>query len=172
MFTRGPTPSQKCPAYVGLGKAATALDNQIQWNLTVTTTSIIKCITYDLFHYGDVIMSAMASKITSLAIGYSTVYSGENERKHQSSASLAFVRGIKCRPVNSPQKEPVTRNMFPFDDVIKSVKCFNQAWMCRFTLAKNFCLLELILVALGHLDELQKAENIPLPGRYRQVSLY
>ena len=39
-------------------------------------------------------------------------------RKHQSSASLAFVRGIHRRPVNSPHKGPVTRKMFPFDDVI------------------------------------------------------
>ena len=41
-------------------------------------------------HYGDVIMGAIASHITSL---YSTVYSDADERKHQSSASLAFVRG-------------------------------------------------------------------------------
>ena len=29
----------------------------------------------------------------------------------------------------------------------------------------------LLLLTPGHLDELQKAENIPLGGRYRQVSL-
>ena len=40
-------------------------------------------------HYNDVIMSTMASQITSLTIVYSTVYSGTNQRKHQSSASLA-----------------------------------------------------------------------------------
>ena len=45
-------------------------------------------------HYTDVIMGAMASQITSLTIVYSTVYSGADQRKHQSSASLAFVRGI------------------------------------------------------------------------------
>ena len=45
-------------------------------------------------HYDDVIMGAMASQVTSLTIVYSTVYSGSNQRKHQSSASLAFVRGI------------------------------------------------------------------------------
>ena len=42
------------------------------------------------------------------------------QRKHQSSASLAFVRGIHRVPVNSPHKWPVTRKMFPFDDVIMS----------------------------------------------------
>ena len=45
-------------------------------------------------HYGDVIMGTIASRITSLTIVYSTVYSGADQRKHQSSASLAFVWGI------------------------------------------------------------------------------
>ena len=69
------------------------------------------------YHYGDVIMSAMTSQITSLTIVYSTVYSGADQRKHQSSASLVFVQGIHRSPVNSPHKWPVTRKMFPFDDV-------------------------------------------------------
>ena len=43
---------------------------------------------------------------------------GADQRKHQSSASLALVRGIHRWPVNSPHKGPVTRKMFPFDDVI------------------------------------------------------
>ena len=55
-------------------------------------------------------MDAIASQITSFTIVYSTVYSDTDQRKHQSSASLAFVRGI--------HKWPVTRKMFPFDDVI------------------------------------------------------
>ena len=63
-------------------------------------------------------MDTMASQITSLTIVYSTVYSDADQRKHQSSASLAFVRGIHRGPVNSPHKWPVTRKMFPFDDVI------------------------------------------------------
>ena len=63
-------------------------------------------------------MGAIASQITSLTIVYSTVYSDADQRKHQSSASLAFVRGIRRGPVNSPHKWPVTRKMFPFDDVI------------------------------------------------------
>ena len=69
-------------------------------------------------HYGDVIISTIASQITSLTIVYSTVYSDVVQRKHQSSVSLAFVRGIHRGPVNSPHKWPVTRKMFPFDDVI------------------------------------------------------
>ena len=70
------------------------------------------------YHYGDFIMGAIASQITSLTIVYSPVYSDADQRKHQSAASLAFVRGIRRGPVNSPHKWPVTRKMFPFDDVI------------------------------------------------------
>ena len=58
-----------------------------------------------------------AAQITSLTIVNWTVYSYADQRKHQSSASLAFVRGIHRWPVNSPHKWPVTRKMFPFDDV-------------------------------------------------------
>ena len=75
-----------------------------------------QCDTY----YGDVIMSMIASQITSLTIVYSTVYSGADQRKHQSSVSLAFVWGIHRGPVNSPHKWPVTRKMCSFDDVIMS----------------------------------------------------
>ena len=73
-------------------------------------------------HHSDVIMDAIASQINSLTTIYLTVYSDADshadQRKHQSSASLAFVRGIHRWPVNSPHKWPVTRKMFPFDDVI------------------------------------------------------
>ena len=69
-------------------------------------------------HYDDVTMSPMASQITGLTIVYLTVYSGADQRKHQSSASLAFVRGIHRWPLNSPHKGPVTRKMFPFVGVI------------------------------------------------------
>ena len=69
-------------------------------------------------HYDDFIMDTMASHISSLTIVYSTVYSGADQSKHQSFASLAFVWGIHQGPVNSPHKWPVTRKMFPFEDVI------------------------------------------------------
>ena len=68
--------------------------------------------------YSGVIMGTMVSQIISLTIVHSTVHSGADQRKHQSSASLAFVRGIHRGPVNSSHKWPVTRKMFPFDDVI------------------------------------------------------
>ena len=69
-------------------------------------------------HFSDATKGAMASQIASLTIVYSTVYSDAGQRKHQSSASLAFVRGIQRWPVNSLHKWPVTRKMRPFDDVI------------------------------------------------------
>ena len=69
-------------------------------------------------HYSYVIMTAMASQITSIWIVYSSVCPGADQRKHQSTALLAFVRGIRRWPVNYPHKGPVTRKMLPFDDVI------------------------------------------------------
>ena len=80
-------------------------------------TNIIRK-TLSASHYDDVIMDAIASQITSLTIVYSIIYSDADQRNHQSSASLAFVRGIHRGPVNSPHKWPVTRKRFPFDDVI------------------------------------------------------
>ena len=65
-------------------------------------------------------MGAIASQITSLTIVFSTVYSDADQRKHQISASLAFVQGIHRRPVNPPHKGPATRKMFLFDEVIMS----------------------------------------------------
>ena len=86
----------------------------LTWRRVITYPSKVGRLT----HYTDVIMDTMRSQIFSLTIVYSNVYSDADQRKHQSSASLAFVRGIHRRPVNSPHKWPVTRKMFPFDDVI------------------------------------------------------
>ena len=77
-----------------------------------TTWTVYPVSDFVSFHYNGVIVSAMGSQNTSLAIVYSTVYSGTVERKHQSSVSLAFVRGIHRCPVNSPYKGPVTRKCF------------------------------------------------------------
>ena len=66
----------------------------------------------------DVIMSTNATQITGVSIVCSTLCSGADQRQHQSSASLAFVRGTPRWPVNSPHKGPVTGQMFLFDDVI------------------------------------------------------
>ena len=104
-------------------------------------------------HYNDVIMGAIASQITSLTTVYSIVYSDADQRKHQSSASLAFVRGIHRGPVNSPHKWPVTGKMFPFDDVIIR----KQKWHINDRLDK-FSLLLLIIYLTYFLNYLN---NIP-----------
>ena len=82
-------------------------------------------------HYSGVIMATMASQITSLTIVYSTVYSGADQRKHQNSASLAFVWEIHWWPVNSPHKWPLPRKMFPFDDVIMGSLYFSICPRCE-----------------------------------------
>ena len=68
------------------------------------------------------LMGAITSQITSLIIVYWIVNSGAGQSKHQISASLAFVRGIHQRLVNSPHKWPVTRKKFLFDHVIMVTK--------------------------------------------------
>ena len=72
---------------------------------------ILNCLLLNLNHYSDVIMSAMASQNTGVSIFCSTVCPSADQRNHQSSASLAFVRGNHRFPSQ-------TRKMFPFDDVI------------------------------------------------------
>ena len=89
----------------------------ISYSIGMWIELFLKFLHHAVFHYSDVIMDAMASQITSLTIVSSTVCSGADRRKHQSSASLSFVRGIHLWPVSSPHKWPVTRKCFPFDDV-------------------------------------------------------
>ena len=69
-------------------------------------------------HYRDVIVSKMASQITGVQIVCSAVCSFVNKRKHESSASLAFVMEIHRWPVDSLHEGPVMGKVFPFDDVI------------------------------------------------------
>ena len=96
--------------------------NHIRWNRFIVFIAASRSYTFQghgcTSHYNDVIMSAMTSQITGVSIICLIVGSGEDQRKHQSSAPLAFVRGIHRWPVNSPHKGPVTRKMFPFDDII------------------------------------------------------
>ena len=111
----------------------------VHWknNRVITAShSTLKCVK----HYDDVIMDSIASQITSLTIVYSTVHSGTDQSKHQSSASLAFVWEIHRWPVNFPHKWPVTQKMFPFDDVImkfcpyKVKLCMNSVMCSRILL--------------------------------------
>ena len=73
-------------------------------------------------HFQGIIISSMASKKNSVLVVYLIVCSGADQRKHQSSMSLAFVKGIHCWLVNSPHNGPVMWKMFPFDDVIMKIR--------------------------------------------------
>ena len=105
-----------CNSFGNAVATARATDSELYGYLTTWegTRMIARVTSWHRYHYGDVIMSARAYHITSLTIVHSTVYSGADQRKHQSSASLIFVRGIHRWPVNSPHKGPVTQKMFSF----------------------------------------------------------
>ena len=110
-----------------------------------------------LFHYNGVITGAMASQITSFTIVYSTVYSGTDQRKYQSFASLAFVGGIHRWPVNSLHKGPVTRKMFPFDDVIMLIISSCVQWTaakvkCNYILVYGYEPLALMAFGTKHVS--------------------
>ena len=86
---------------------------------------IIACLqemNFIMEHYSEVIMSVMPSQITGVKIVYSIVCVEADQRKHQSSTSLAFVRGIHWWPVNSLHKGPVMRKMLSSDNVIMKIK--------------------------------------------------
>ena len=108
--------------------------------MLVTHTLFIPFVAPVPEHYDDVIMTMLASQITSLTVVYSIAYSGVNQRKHQSSASLAFVGEIHREPVNFPHKWPVTRKMFPFDDVImeENVRNFDKTSLKGNVLREKF----------------------------------
>ena len=105
-------------------------------------------------HYNDVILSMIASQITSLTIVYSTIYSGADQRKHQSSASLPFVQEIHRGPVNSPHKGPVTWKMFPFDDVIMTFQCkgieiYEMSWFFHYV-NQNYFHVKILKLVVAH----------------------
>ena len=98
-----------------------------------------------IYHYSDVIMDTIASQITSLTTVYSRVYSGADRIKHQSSASLAYVRGIHRGPVNSPHKWPVTQKLLAFDDVIiENMPSENNKFLWSFLLFSSLVIMVLI----------------------------
>ena len=77
--------------WLGVEQATSHCQNQ-GWPNLLTYVTWPRCV--HIAHNNDVIMTTMASQITSLTVVYSTFYSDADQRKHQSSASLAFVWGI------------------------------------------------------------------------------
>ena len=98
-----------------------------------------KCNAF-ILHDNDVIMGAMVSQITSLAIVYRLF------RHRSKKTSKLRVTGLCAgnSPVNSPHKWPVTRKMFPFDDVIMKtlgrVWCWLVGWMVICVREVGWCL--------------------------------
>ena len=129
----------------------------IYWHLSAivcgeTIHGITLTYGFRILHYNGIMMSAMASQITNLTTVYPSVYSGTDQRKHQSSASLAFVWGINRWPVNSPHKGPVMRKIFPFDDVIMTERWVMDGssrywWPCMYG-GRLKCI---FIVAISHL---------------------
>ena len=110
--------TQSCDYFlipVCIGRKPCRIFHFTKW---LSLSPILNCCFHLIPRYSDVVMSAMASQITSLMIVYSTVYSDADKKKHQRSAPLAFVREIHCWPVNSSQKGPATRKMILFRDII------------------------------------------------------
>ena len=90
------TSSASCRELLCLVSANSTLNSQDYLNISGTSgrgAGVFRPIVTSR-HYNDVILTTIASQITSLTVVYSIVYSGADQRKHQSSASLAFVRGI------------------------------------------------------------------------------
>ena len=138
------------------------LDDKIFVSI-LNNTFMCMLFTYSFYcnHYDDVIMTMLASQITSLTVVYSIVYSGVHQRKHQSSASLAFVREIHRGPVNFPHKWPVTRKMFPFDDVIMIIK---KTCIIRWIICSIWELIHTVSITCTSVQ--------PENGKTLQVSLY
>ena len=106
-------------------------------------------------------MGMIASQITSLTIVYSTIDSDADQRKNQSSASLAFVWGIHWWLVNSPHKWPVRQKIFPFDDVIMVY--------CKIKLKKRYFGNRLFQTHFDWLDSIIQNSSQLLKKFYKKV---
>ena len=117
-------------------------------------------------------MSAMASEITSLTIVYSTTYSRRRSKKTSKLRVTGLVRRIHWWLVNSPHKGPVTRKMFPIDDVImlmipnkilsavglkhlSNLNVFNFVLMCKEKLSPS-----ITLTSIGNHKEKQNKASV------------
>ena len=91
------------------------MTNDAHWLVmnSLKDTSHCNCkVTCSVFHYSDVMMMAMVSQIIGVSIVCSTVCSSADQRKHQSSESLAFVRGTHRWSIDFHHKGAVTRKCF------------------------------------------------------------
>ena len=96
--------------------------------VATVTPNLQVLVRLHLEHYSDVTISAISFEIIGVSSVCSTVCLGEDQRKHQSSVSLAFVRVVHRWLVDYPQKGPVMRKTFPVDDVIMK-EWIKNTWM-------------------------------------------
>ena len=106
-----------CPGEMGVTTTAFRLRVTCPYETISTLPRTLAVISWtnhlmNQHHYSDVIMIAMVSQITGVVMVFSTVCWGADQRKHQSSASLAFVRGMHWWPVYSPHKGRVNGSIW------------------------------------------------------------
>ena len=113
--------------------------------MVIVIFGVLVCLT---MHYNDVIMSAMVSQITSLTSVYSTVYSRYRSKKTKLRVT-GLCDGNSRWPVNSPHKGPVTRKMFPFDDVIMNSHAWGPLHELLSTVPSHLCRVTAIYLKIG-----------------------
>ena len=151
-------------------------------------TSVCRPTTDEIYRtgiYSDVIISAMPSQITCVSIVCSTVCSGADQRKHQSSVSLTIVIGIHRSHVDSTHKGPVHGNCFHLvtssyiNDFIYIQQWYSNVLACFKHWARatslNFdeiaCWIKYINISADNITITRRPDNIALP-RSEYNSLY
>ena len=128
----------------------------ILWSHEVSCNSNVTETHHD--RYNDFIMSAMASQITSLTIVYSTVYSRRRSKKTPKLHVTGLCAGNSPVIGEFPHKGPVTRKMFPFDDVIMC----NAFWMLAVSSLADDWQSEGITLYYDHKFSILQMHRIPL----------
>ena len=94
-----------------------------------------------IYHYTDVTMNAMASQITGLSIVYSNICPGADQRKHQTSTPLTFVRGIHRFPAQRASNAENVSIWWRHHDICVcklSHICCRQCWLIVNWIVENF----------------------------------
>ena len=100
------------------------------WIDNITTAMQSIATKQHISSYNDVIMRALTSQITSLTTVYSTVYSRRRSKKKSKLRVTGLCAGNSPVTGEFPAQRPVTRKMFPFDDVIMlSIVINHLTWM-------------------------------------------
>ena len=95
----------------------------------------------------------------------STLSSSADQRKYQSSTSLAFARAIHRPPVDCPHKRPVTQKIFSFDDdfvvIHHDIQCKSA---CRYLVALIKCWWRSLMLPLGHDETVNRSVTTNIFG--------